>query len=354
MSLLYLDSLETEMKLAQQIFNRHFELDSALDKEYDERRKKLMLTDILYNLKILQTAMNYGSAMLLTDYAKWICQLLIHRMRDLGEDRVKEQMVTHYNIMKEALAVEMSEKNSAEASYYLDLAIKATQEAAEEPAALTETARTELAGLRSQYLQSLLDGKKQDAIALVNNAVDQGTPLEKIYLEVFQDAMYEVGNLWHQGKISVDKEHYCTAVTQNAMAQFYSHIFATPRKGLTLVACCIGNELHEMGIRMLCDLFELNGWDCIYLGAAVPLESIKKSVEENRPQLIALSVTMPHFLDDCKMLIDALKNDFQDQDFKIAVGGRSFQMAPDLFEKWGVDISTQNALELIDWTNQNF
>ncbi len=354
MSLLYLNSLEIEMKLAQKIFDRHFERDSKLAAEYDERRKKLMLTDIQYNLKILQTTINYDSEMLLKDYAKWIYELLVNRMKDLTEDRIKAQMIMHYEIMKEVLSEEMATEDSKKAAYYLDLAIKTTEEAAEETPASTSPAQTELAGLRSQYLQHLLEGKKQDAITLVNKAVEQGTPLGKIYLEVFQDAMYEVGSLWHQGKITVDKEHYCTAVTQNAMAQFYSKIFTTPRKGLTLIACCVGNELHEMGVRMLCDLFELNGWDCVYLGAAVPVESIRKSIEENKPHLIALSVTMPHFLDDCKALIDSLKSESHYQDYKIAVGGRTFQMAPDLYEKWGVDIYTRDALELIEWANQNF
>ncbi len=354
MSLLYLDPLEVEMKLAQKIFNRHFERDNKLDSEYDERRKKLMLTDIQYNLKIVNMAVKYGSETLLTDYAVWIYKLLVSRMNDLPPDRIKDQMITHYRIIAEVLNEEMSRGDKKKTTYYLDLAIQATEEAtAEEPVSALPV-QTELAGLRSQYLQYLLEGKKQDAISLINKAVEQGMPLEKIYLEVFQDAMYEVGNLWHQGKIKVDKEHYCTAVTQNAMAQFYSKIFSTPRKGLTLIACCVGNELHEMGIRMLCDLFELNGWDCIYLGAAVPFESIKKSIEENKPQLIALSVTMPHFLDQCKELIDALRNDGHYQDYKIAVGGRIFQLAPDLYKKWGVDLSTQNALELIKWANQNF
>ena len=354
MSLLYLEPLEVEMKLAQKVFNRHFERDNKLASEYDERRRKLMLTDIQYNLKIVNIAVKYGSEALLTDYAGWIYKLLVSRMNDLPPDRIKDQMITHYRIMAEVLNEEMSREDNKETAYYLDLAIQATEEAAAEESASTLPTQTELAGLRSQYLQHLLEGKKQEAIALINKAVEQGTPLENIYLEVFQDAMYEVGNLWHQGKITVDKEHYCTAVTQNAMAQFYPKIFSTPRKGLTLIACCVGNELHEMGIRMLCDLFELNGWDCIYLGAAVPVESIKKSIEENKPQLIALSVTMPHFLDQCKELIDALRNDGHYQDYKIAVGGRIFQLAPDLYKKWGVDVSTQSALELIEWANQNF
>jgi hypothetical protein len=36
------------------------------------------------------------------------------------------------------------------------------------------------------------------------------------------------------------------------------------------VAACVSGELHEIGVRMLCDLLEMEGWNTIYLGANVP------------------------------------------------------------------------------------
>ncbi len=130
MSLLYLEPLEVEMKLAQKVFNRHFERDNKLASEYDERRRKLMRTDIQYNLKIVNIAVKYGSEMLLTDYAVWIYKLLASRMDDLPPDRIKDQMITHYRIMAEVLNEEISWEDNKETTYYLDLAIQATEEAA--------------------------------------------------------------------------------------------------------------------------------------------------------------------------------------------------------------------------------
>lgn len=57
-------------------------------------------------------------------------------------------------------------------------------------------------------------------------------------------------------KITVDAEHYCTSVTQMAMAQMYPVLFANERKNKTLLCACPGTELYEMGARMVADLFE--------------------------------------------------------------------------------------------------
>ena len=41
-----------------------------------------------------------------------------------------------------------------------------------------------------------------------------------------------------------------------------------------MVATCIGGELHEIGIRMVADFFEMEGWDTYYLGANTPADAV--------------------------------------------------------------------------------
>lgn len=354
MSLLFLDSQEREGRLAQKVFDQQFQVDEKLHQEYDERRKKLMLNDIFYNLKCLNTAIKHDADMIFIDYARWIYQLLVNRMPDLPEERVKEHMVTHYRILKEFLKEELPEEEGIKAAYHLENAIKATEEASSVAFSSERFEEGKLADLKNQYLEALLKSDRNRAEKLIKDSINEEVPLEEIYIHVLQETMYQVGKLWHEGKITVDKEHYATAVTQGIMAQMYSIIFATPRKGFNMLACCVGNELHEMGIRMLSDLFELNGWDSIYLGAAVPTDSILNAVEEHKPHLVALSVTMPHHLDTCHEIVKALKGSFHQGNIKIAVGGRAFQLAPELYKNWDLDIFTPDGRELIQWVNEIF
>ncbi|WP_440120087.1 hypothetical protein [Paenibacillus sp. QZ-Y1] len=38
-----------------------------------------------------------------------------------------------------------------------------------------------------------------------------------------------------------------------------------------MVAACVGSEQHEIGLRMLTDVFEMEGWDTYYLGQMFPM-----------------------------------------------------------------------------------
>jgi MerR family transcriptional regulator, light-induced transcriptional regulator len=149
----------------------------------------------------------------------------------------------------------------------------------------------------------------------------------------------------------VDKEHYCTSITQMVVSRFYEQVFSQPRKGRTVLTCCVGSELHEMGGRMVSDLFEYNGWDSIYLGAAVPKASLLNAVKEHAPDLVALSVTMPQYLPLCHEMALELREQYPS--VGIAVGGRAFQITNEVWKKWPVDIYTRKASELIPWAEQH-
>ena len=135
-----------------------------------------------------------------------------------------------------------------------------------------------------------------------------------------------------------------------AMAQMYDLLFDGERKNKTILSVCPGMELHEMGARIVTDLFENHGWDSIFLGAAVPVDYILESVRENHPDLVTLSVSMPQHLMDCEKAVREIKQEFPD--IKIAVGGKAFESTNDIWKKWPVDIYSTDARELLERANK--
>lgn len=245
----------------------------------------------------------------------------------------------------------LSQAEAKKACRHLDHAIEATRQEAKQPTNNSRMINGKFDLLKQEYLDLLMQNRSKEAIALVLAASQSGMSINDIYIDVLQEVMLEIGNLWHKSLITVDKEHYCTSATQMVLSQFYPLIFSQPRNNFKILTCCIGSELHEMGIRMLTDLFEYAGWDSVYLGSAVPTAAIVKSILETKPDLVALSVTMPLHLDQCYDVVKAIKT--AGLNTKIAVGGRAFQVSNDVWKTWGVDISTDNALQLIGWANTN-
>src|SRR5690554_1915252 len=103
MSLLMNYNDQRFIEIAQLIFDEQFRRDPKLEREMDDRRKRLMYDDVIYNISYLMTAVHFSDSKIFEGYALWIYELLCNIMKDLDRDRIMEHMVDHYNIMSEIL-----------------------------------------------------------------------------------------------------------------------------------------------------------------------------------------------------------------------------------------------------------
>jgi len=214
------------------------------------------------------------------------------------------------------------------------------------------TDRNPLARLAADYLQALLATNRHQAIELVLHEATKGASLREIYLHVFQACQYEVGRLWHTRQISVAQEHYCTAATQLAMGQLYPLLNSQQRNGKRVVSISVNGELHEVGLRVVSDLFEADGWDTVYLGANVPAQSALKAIEEHRPNILLISATMTFHIPALEKLIRLIRSSEAAAKCRIIVGGYPFIIAPDLWRQVGADAFGRDAEDAIRAANR--
>jgi methanogenic corrinoid protein MtbC1 len=276
-------------------------------------------------------------------------------MKDLDRDRIMEHMTGHYEVLSDILENQGQQLLEPEelklASDYLKQARQLTQAAVTDIPLSSSFQSGDYFEIRKSYLDALLIGDIKKAHQVIAEARNQKIPIEEIYEAIITVVMIEIGNLWHQNIITIDKEHFATSVTQTVLSSFYDEIFASKRKNKTLAACAVGSELHEMGVRMLSDLFEHKGWDTYYLGAALPAASVLHALSEHQPDLVALSVTMPQHLIECERLVKSIREKFPAM--KIAVGGQAFKQTSDLWKRWEVDHYSQTAKSLVQWADQS-
>lgn len=109
--------------------------------------------------------------------------------------------------------------------------------------------------LAQQYLELLLDGQRHKAGQLILHEVEQGLPVSSVYMDVLQPVMYELGRMRQRDEIDIATEHYVTAATQVLIAQIFPHALSSVRVARSMIGCCLGSELHELGMRMVCDFF---------------------------------------------------------------------------------------------------
>jgi methanogenic corrinoid protein MtbC1 len=177
--------------------------------------------------------------------------------------------------------------------------------------------------LYQTYLQKLLAGEKCPCQDIVLRLLDQGLELKTLYLDLIQRSMYEVGSLWERHRISVAVEHLATGITEQMLTLVYPRLFARPRTGQGAVISCTMNEFHQIGGKMVADIFELHGWDGYFLGANTPLRDLAHLIEKKQPSVAGLSVSLFGHLPLLEDTLAELTRQFPS--LPILVGGQAFQ-----------------------------
>jgi len=192
------------------------------------------------------------------------------------------------------------------------------------------------AALARAYLETLLGGDKRHASGLILAGVEGGMSVREVYLQVFQPVLREVGRLWHANRITVADEHFVTAATQAAMSRLYPYIFTGETRSRSMVATCVSGELHEIGMRMVADFFEMAGWDSHYLGANVPRRDVVGALKARRAAVLGISATLGRHLGQVMDLVALTRAEVGPAPI-ILVGGHPFNIDPDLWRRVGAD-----------------
>jgi signal transduction histidine kinase/methanogenic corrinoid protein MtbC1/CheY-like chemotaxis protein len=327
--------------LAEAVVARQYQLQPGLRERYGDGGQAKCVQDTEYHLACLAAAVTYSSPALFSDYIAWAKELLA--AFGVGPEDVEHNLQCLRDVLNEQLPDGVRQT----AAPYVEAALRALPEAPTAPPLFLDGVDV-LSGLARQYLQALLRAERHEATRLIVDAVRAGVAVGDIYLQVFQRCQREVGRLWQSKRITVAQEHYCTAATQLAMSQLYPYLFALPKKGRRLAAASVGGELHEVGLRIVADLFEADGWDTLYLGANVPAGSVVQAVGQHRPDLLLISVTMAFHLPGVEQLIAQVRSSEAGQTVKVMVGGYPFNVDPELWRRVGADGHAPDAGEALD------
>jgi methylmalonyl-CoA mutase cobalamin-binding domain/chain len=330
--------------LSEAIVSRQYELQPEIWQPYGETGREKSVRDVGYHLSYLSEAIAASDPALFADYVAWVKVLFA------GLSFPDQVLPMTLQCIRDVLQEMLPQELRAMANEYLGVGLRQLPQA---PSALPTFIRQDapLADLATGYLNALLRGERHVASRLILDAVDQGVPIKDLYLHVFQPSQHEIGRLWQMNQISVAREHYCTAATQLIMSQLYPYIFATERIGRRFVATCVGGELHEIGVRMVADFFEMEGWDTYYLGANTPTESIVQTVVERGADILGVSATIAFHTSAVADLIANVRAS-EAGDVKILVGGYPFNIASDLWRQVGADGCAHDAQEAVELANR--
>ncbi len=322
--------------LAEAITARHYERRPELAERYGPAGRAKCLQDAAYHLTYLSEAMAVSAPDLFADYVAWAKVMLE------GRGIPSEDLLVNLEVLRDVLRRELPSEAAEVAGHYVDAGVERLLHfPAEQPC--TPFQEGPLGDLAASFLDSLLRGERHVASRMVLDAVESGVSVKDVYLQVFQRSQHEVGRLWQMNRLSVAQEHYCTAATQLIMSQLYPRIFNNRKNGRVLVATCVSGDMHEIGVRMVSDFFEIEGWDTFYLGASTPAASVVQTLRDRRADVLAVSATMSFHLRAVTDLIAAVRASDVGERVKILVGGYPFNLVPNLWQIVGADAGALDA-----------
>lgn len=335
---------QREQELAERIVERQYALQPEFWKRYGDVGREKSVRDVKYHFQYLSEALNASDPSLFADYVAWVKVLFA------GLNFPDDVMIATLNCTREVFRETFPEEQMTMLDDYLKAGLQQMLHAPTTTSSFVEAQRP-LTDLLHTYIEALLRGDRQAASRLVLDAVDTGASIKDIYLHVFQRSQYEIGRLWMTNQVSVAQEHYCTAATQLIMSQLYPYIFSTQKTGRQMVAACVGGELHEIGVRMVADFFEMDGWDTYYLGANTPASTIIQTLKERQPDVLGISATMTFHISLVEDLIRQIRAAYAAAPVHILVGGYPFLQHPNLWQAVEADGSAQDAQQAIELAN---
>ncbi len=173
------------------------------------------------------------------------------------------------------------------------------------------------------YFQHLIKGDKMACMRMVDNLKSNQLAVEVIYTDLFQRSLYQVGEYWEMNKISVATEHMATAITEHLMIRLQVDLFAKERVGKKAVIACIANEHHQIGAKMIADIFEMNGWDGYFIGANTPTDELIRFIDSQRPDVVGISLSIYFNMPLFKTAIEKIRSAFPKT--PLIFGGQAFR-----------------------------
>ena len=183
---------------------------------------------------------------------------------------------------------------------------------------------TTLDSLRRAWISACMSFDEPAAEQALAHAFAIATA-ETVCIDVLLKGLAEIGEGWYAGRISIQQEHFASALAMRRLHALFAAAPRPTRPGRILAACPPG-EAHEFSLLVLSYLLRRRGWDVVYLGVNVPLSQLDATIRRVAPHLV-LSVAQT--LDSAASLRD-MANTALDQGVAMTYGGGIFNQITDL------------------------
>jgi DNA-binding transcriptional MerR regulator len=206
-------------------------------------------------------------------------------------------------------------------------------ETAAPPAPARSNGGDVFAGASDRIVEAALRFDPDGLEAEVNRALSLG-PSVTIFERALGPALERIGDLWHEGKLTVAQEHLASQVLGATLLHLLR--LAQPgESGRRVLLAGFAEEDHVLGLFGVGLRFCAWGFRTIVLGPRTPPAAIARAVESLAPDLVALTVAIPPPPPSARELVDAYADACRDTAWLVG-GAGSEALRPFIEARGGV------------------
>jgi DNA-binding transcriptional MerR regulator len=168
-----------------------------------------------------------------------------------------------------------------------------------------------------------------------NDLLEQFT-FSEVFKNVFVPLMNELGVLWQTNSISPSHEHFITSLVKQKIHAMCEDLQqeSTRRTDRRFVLFLPDNEIHELGLLYLQYEVLHNGFQCVFLGQSVPIESLSNLVDIGEPITFITYFTIEPTQDKIKAYLNTFSSEIiENIDSELWILGYQVQFMSDEMPK---------------------
>lgn len=327
------------------VTERLYDAHGSLYAQFGQHGRDACHEDLAFHLEFLRPVLEFGLLQQMVDYLVWLGSVLQSRAIP------SSHLAISLDWLGEFFAANMDLADGGMVAAALREAREGFESAADLP--VVAPMRGKPWAQTEAFETALLTGLQHEALAVVNRCIDDGHNLIDIEMNVIQPALYEIGKKWQLNQISVAQEHLATAIVHSVMTLGLLRSPVSPTRGKRVLIACVQGNNHAVGARMVCDAFQLAGWDVQFLGADTPTAAIVRHATEWKPDLIGLSVSFPQQLPAAKDVIARLKERLGSTRPPVILGGLAINRFVYLAELVGADTYCPDPQDAVTYANRS-
>ncbi|MDF2675942.1 MAG: cobalamin B12-binding domain protein [Bacillota bacterium] len=177
-----------------------------------------------------------------------------------------------------------------------------------------------------------------------------------LYEKVLRPALYSIDDCVDKDNGCIWKEHVKTSIIKTVIESIYPFVIKLKKHveplNIKVIFVCPEKEYHEIGLRMMSDFFNLNGYDTIFIGTNSPRDQIITAILFSNPKYIAISVTDYYLLFEAQKMIQKIKSTY-DKNIIVIVGGLAFKHNLDSVSIIGGDIYLETYEDVVSLAKED-